>query len=108
MAATLNEAALAILLESDVGPVGQDMLRRAQNVGAIAALNASGDIIGIRSHRLVGDLTVEAESNPDGARAIVKTGAMSTWHGAPFSYPAYHDQTGRPWLTSALRDGYDL
>ena len=108
MAVVLNEPALTFLLESDQGPVGRDMTRRAENVGAIAALNASGDILGIRSHDLLSGLTVEPESNPDGARAVVKTTAMHEWHGAPFSYPAYHDQTGRPWLTQALRDGFDL
>lgn len=108
MTVVLNETALAFLLESDVGPVGRDIRRRAENVGAIAALNASGDMVNIRSHALLGGLEVEVVSSPDGPRGIVKTDAMSTWHGSPFSYPAYLDQTYRPWLSSALRDGYIL
>ena len=109
MTVRLNEAALQLLLESEAGPVGRDIRRRAENVGALAAMNASGDVIGIRSHSLLGGLTVEVESGSDGVRGIVKTDAMSDWHGQPFSYPAYHDQvTGRPWLSEALRDGHNL
>ena len=105
---TLNESALVALLESDIGPVGRDIRRRAENVGAIAALNASGDMVNIRSHALLSGLTVEVESSPDGPRGIVKTDAFSTWGGRPFSYPAYLDQTYRPWLSRALADGFDL
>lgn len=109
MSVKLNEDALARLLNFDNGAVGLDVRRRAENVAAIAALNASGDIIGIRSHALLSGLEVSVRSGPDGPVATVGTSAMSTWNGRPFSYPAYHDQvTGRPWLTEALEQGFDL
>jgi hypothetical protein len=105
----LNETALVALLESDTGPVARDIRRRAENIGAIAAQNASGDMVNIRSHALLGGLTVgEVEVGPTGPQVVVGTDAMSTWHGQPFSYPAYLDQTYRPWLSSALRDGFDI
>jgi hypothetical protein len=114
---TLNEAAIARLLNSTVGPVGRDIARRADNVATLASQNASGPVIGIESGRLLAGIRVRLEGTPDGVQAVVSTdataydssGAQRLWNGQPFSYPAYHDQvTGRPWLTQALRDGISL
>lgn len=104
----LNEVALSVLLESPTGPVGRDMLRRAENVADIARLKASGDVIGIRSTDLFTGIDARVEATVNGPIGTVSTDAMSDWHGRPFSYPAWHDQNGRPWLTDALRDGFDL
>jgi hypothetical protein len=114
---TLNEAAIARLLNSTTGPVGRDIARRADNVGTLASQNAAGPVIGIESGRLLAGIKVRVEGTAEGVRAVVSTdataydasGAQRLWNGAPFSYPAYHDQfTGRPWLTQALRDGINL
>jgi hypothetical protein len=42
MAVLLNEPGLKLLLESEQGPVGQDLRRRAEQVAALASDNASG------------------------------------------------------------------
>jgi hypothetical protein len=102
----LNEAGLRRLLERPTGPVGQELVDRAERVTAAAARNSGSPQpgIGIRSGALDSGIHYEIEVGPP-MRATVGTNAMSTWNGRPFSYPAYHDQvTGRPWLTGALRE----
>jgi hypothetical protein len=96
---TLNEGALQRLLQSDTGPVGRDLARRAQNVTAQATANASGEILGIRTGRLHSQIRYRIESDAQGLRAIIGSDAKSA---SGFSYPAFQDQNGRPWLTSAL------
>lgn len=103
MAVLLNEAGLKLLLESEQGPVGQDLRRRAEQVAALASDNASGEIIGIRSGDLHSEIRYELRESGEGLEAVVLTDAE---HGG-FFYPAFHDQNGRPWLTAALRDGFD-
>jgi hypothetical protein len=112
MTVVLNEAAIAALLDSVAGPVGLYIENKAETVEEIAAQKASGPIIGILSGRLLGGLRTQMESTPTGVRAVVGTdavaydsqGAVRLYNGAPFSYPAWHDQNGRPWLTQALRE----
>lgn len=103
MTVRLNQAALRLFLESEVGPVGRDLRRRAENVVAQADVNASGDIIGIESGALHSGVRYEIREAENGLEAIIGTDANK----AGFSYPAWHDQNGRPWLTSALRDAFD-
>jgi hypothetical protein len=105
MTVVVNEAALGFLLNSTNGPVGREVARRAAAVVEVAEQNASGTVIGIESRALLSGIFAHVSGTVDGARAVVGTDAMSSWHGQPFSYPAYHDQvTGRPWLTQALRE----
>ena len=111
MTVVLNEAAIGRLLNSTTGPVGIHIASEASKVAEIAQQNASGEIIGIESYRLVNGIKTQMEGAPEGVRAKVFTDAVAynsdgttrLYHGAPFSYPAYHDQNERPWLTNALR-----
>lgn len=100
----LNEPGLRLLLDSELGPVGRDLRRRAEAVVTQADINASGDIIGIESGALHSGVRYEIQSGPEGLEAVVGTDANKDG----FSYPAWHDQNGRPWLTSALRDAFDI
>lgn len=104
MSAVVNDAALSTLLRSTSGPVGQDLALRAFNVSEQARINASGPIIGVRSRDLLSGINSRIDANADGLFAIVSTPAIHRG----FFYPAFHDRTGRPWLTNALRDGFRL
>jgi len=100
----LNEPALHFFLEEERGPVGRDLQRRAENVTTLAEVNASGSIIGIRSGDLHSGIRFQIGNDGEGLFATVGTDA--THRG--FAYPAFHDRHGRPWLTEALRDGFDI
>lgn len=102
MTVVVNDAVLNTLLRSTNGPVGQDLALRAFNVSELARRNASGSIIGVRSRDLVDGIQAKIEGDPVGLLATVSTPAIHRG----FAYPAFHDQTGRPWLTNALRDGF--
>jgi len=112
MAVRLNEAAIARLLDLPTGPVGREIARRAELTTQLASQNASGQLIGIESGRLQTGIHFEVEGTPEGVRAVVSTDAVAynsdgttrLYHGQPFSYPAFHDRNGRPWLTQALRE----
>lgn len=109
MSVDILDANLERFLRSTTGPVGRDLARRAERVAELARANATGLIIGIRSGRLHEGIKARVEEDARGLRAVVSTDARvqragSSWNG--FSYPAYHDQRDRPWLTNALRDGY--
>lgn len=103
MTVVLNEPAIRLLLESEAGPVGRDLRRRAEQVTALASTNASGDLIGIQSGDLHSGIRYEVRQGSGGLEAVIRTDAEHRG----FAYPAWHDQNGRPWLTSALRDGFD-
>lgn len=103
MTVVLNEAAIQRLLQSPHGPVGDDLIRRAQNVTALATTNAEGAVIGIDTGDLHSGIQYQLLQDADGLEAVIKTDAQHRG----FFYPAFHDQNGRPWLTSALRDGFD-
>lgn len=112
MTVKLNEAAIARLLNSTVGPVGQHIAREADRVATAANQNASGEVIGIETGALVRGIITQLTGTPEGVRAVVSTDAVARdsqgmprlYQGAPFSYPAWHDQHGRPWLTEAMRE----
>lgn len=73
----------------------------ARDVEAQARVNASGPILGIRSGDLLGDLDYQMHFD---AETIYATVGSDATHGSPsFAYPGYHDETGRPWLFSALQ-----
>lgn len=80
-----------------------DLERRAENVAKRARENASGAIIGVRSDDLRGGIRWTIDRDTYGLYAIVGTNARHR----DFSYPAYHDQHGRPWLTKAFVEGWD-
>lgn len=102
MSVVVNDVALTKFLRSTFGPVGQDLAVRAATVEEKARSNASGQILGIRSRDLLDGLKARVESSGAGLFAIIGTDAIHRG----FNYPAYHDENGRPWLTSALRDGF--
>lgn len=103
MTVRINEAGFR-LFTSELGPVGRDLRRRAETVTALAEQNASGDIIGIESGALHSGVRYEIREGADGIEAVIGTDANKDG----FSYPAYWNENGRPWLTNALRDGFDL
>ena len=103
MTVRLLEPGIQFLLRDPAGPVGEDLRRRAENVAADPEVNASGDIIGIQTGDLHSGIRYVLQQGDDGLEAVVRTDAE---HGG-FAYPAWWDQNGRPWLTSALRDGFD-
>ena len=100
MTVTLNEVALKALLESENGPIGRDLRRRAENVTARAEQNASGPIIGIRTGNLHSGIRYEIQDGP-----VATIGTDANKRG--FFYPAFWDRSGRPWLTEALREGFN-
>lgn len=97
---------------SDVGgPVVRDLRRRGERVRELARANASGPVIGIKTHRLLDFLGPAKVVLGNPPHVEIGTSAEK----AGFSYPAFHDIAGagtrhggkRPWLTNALRDGFD-
>jgi hypothetical protein len=112
MSFKINEAALGRLLNSTTGPVGRHIASEADRVASQAAQNASGEVIGIETGALLRGIRTQMIGTPEGVRAVVSTDAVARdsrglvrlWQGAPFSYPAFHDRNGRPWLTEALRE----
>lgn len=108
MSFTPNTAAISHLLNSTTGPVGILMAKKASQVYEKAIADTSGPILNRRSGRLQDQLTIRIVGTPEGAQAIVSTSAMSTWRGAPFSYPAYLEHLGFRWITAALRAVFPL
>jgi hypothetical protein len=112
MTVVVNQAVMAFLLDSETGPVGREVTRRAELTTQRASENATGEVIGILSGRLQTSIRFQTQSTPEGARAVVGSdavaynsdGSVRPYNGAPFSYPRYWDQNGRPWLTQALRE----
>ena len=102
MAVVLNEAALHALLDSPTGEVGLYLLRRAERVEDSARANASGPVLGIQTGDLLAGLRSEIGTDDFGLRAVVGTDAIHR----NLSYPAWHDQHGRPWLTQALAEEF--
>jgi hypothetical protein len=98
----INDAVLEPFLRSQNGPVGLDLARRAHNVEERARQNAAGQIIGIRTGDLIGGITSRIEADVAGLFAVISTPAKHRG----FGYPAFWDQRGRPWLTTALREGF--
>ena len=80
-----------------------DLERRAENVARRARENASGSIIGVQSSDLLSGIRWTIDRDTYGIYAIIGTNARHR----DFSYPAYHDQHGRPWLTKALAEGWN-
>lgn len=97
----LNATIVQGFLEGRV--VRSDLERRAQNVASRAREHASGQIIGKRSENLYNGIRYTLDRDSHGLYAIIGTNASNDG----FSYPAYHDQHGRPWLTKALAEGWD-
>ena len=120
---TVNQAAIARLLNSTVGPVGREVGRKADQVGSLASNNASGSVLnidsgrllsGIRTHLTTGLVEFVSGTPQIAVFATVGTDAVKisrTWPQG-FSYPAFHDVAGENmphggqhrWLTQALRE----
>lgn len=109
----LDNAGIDRFFTAANGPVVRDLRRRGENVQALARAYASGPILGIKTHRLLDFLGPPnvVLGPPEELRVEIGTTANK----AGFSYPAFHDIAGtgtehggkRPWLTTALRDGFD-
>lgn len=102
MTVILLEPGLELLLESPLGPVGLDLTRRAEQVVRLAEENVSGSLLSIDTGDLHASVRFSIDRTPLGLAAVVGSDARHR----NFSYPAYWDKHGRPWLTSALRDGF--
>ena len=109
---TLNEVAVANLLESTVGPVGIDLARRADQVKEKANANASGQIIGVLSGDLRGGIRARVEhiGGPGGLRAVIGTDARHRGFNYPLMHELGYDPNNpshkverRPWLSDALK-----
>lgn len=109
----LDNSAIDRFFTSVGGPVVRDLRRRGENVRNLAHANASGPILGIKTHRLL-DFLGPPKVVLGGVDDLrVEIGTTANKDG--FSYPAFHDIAGagalhggkRPWLTKALQDGFD-
>lgn len=108
MTVVLNEAGLRNLFFNPEGPVGRRVALKAEEVLAQAKQNSSAPAPGAptlarESGALNDGLGVTIREGIEGVEAKISTPAVSTWRGAIFSYPAFWDVNGRPWLTDALR-----
>lgn len=109
MSVQLNETALFALLNTYEGPIGREVELVAQLVATVARSNASGPIIGIKTGNLLGGIQAEHYENEGEAAWKIFTDAKEvTERGQVFYYPAYHDQTSRPWLTASLREVFTI
>jgi hypothetical protein len=117
----VNEAAIARLLNSTMGPVGREIARKADAVASAAYINASGSVIGVETGNLRDGIRAHVEGTATGVVAVVGTDAKKISNAYPqgFPYPAFHDVSyppgsgggqglpfggAHPWLTSALRE----
>lgn len=82
-----------------------DLERRANNVAAQARTNAAGNIIQIRSQRLLNGIRYTIERDTYGLYAIIGTNARNPRD--DFQYPAYLETQGFRWLSKALEDAWD-
>ncbi len=101
MAVALNEAAIAILLNSPDGPVGIDLRRRAQRVEDRARANASGPIISEQLGELLGALHSGVREDERGLVGFVESDVVHRG----WSYPRIVTRkNGKPggWLSDAV------
>lgn len=97
----VNATVVQGFLEGNV--IKSDLERRAKNVAKRARENASGPIIGQRSTDLFRGIRWTIERDSLGLYAVIGTAARHR----DFSYPAWHDAHGRPWLRKALEVGWN-
>lgn len=97
----LNATVMQAFLEGRF--VRADLERRAANVAAAARVNAGGNIIGVETGDLHNGIRYTIDRDSVGLYAIIGTNARHR----DFSYPAYHNNNGRPWLTKALAEAWD-
>ena len=106
MSITLNEAVLSDFLRSTTGPVGRDLAARVHNVQELAAANATGPIIDVRTADLVGSIRGRVEAGAEGLVGIVSSNASHRG----FLYPAWVHREGEEpagWIKQALRNGFE-
>jgi hypothetical protein len=95
VAVTLNQAALARLLESEDGAVGREVRERAEAVERVARQNASGVWLNIQTGDLLAGLAVRPWTGNS-----LAVGSDAEHRG--FRYPGYWNEAGRPWLLEAV------
>lgn len=84
------------------GPVGRYLVRRGLRVARNAETNFNGVVIGVQSGDLRDNFDAGLDVSSEGLFFFAGTTAVHD----EFGYPRYHDQNGRPWLTSALRQEF--
>ena len=99
----LNASVTHAFLEGPV--IRADLERRANNVAAQARTNASGNMLQIRSKRLLDGIRYTIDRDSYGLYAIIGTNAVNPRD--DFEYPAWLDRTYEPWLSQALADAWD-
>jgi hypothetical protein len=100
--AHLNEAALAVLLESPAGPVGRDLEARAMNITEAARANARA--IMWKTNVVMEDVVdYTISSDADGLFAAIGVVGQGRWS-RYLSQKAEREEIGG-WLTSALEAG---
>jgi hypothetical protein len=98
MTVVLNEFALAALLESEQGPVGRDLRRRAERVTQLAREKVG--FIMIRSTIDVSaDVDFRIEGGPQAVIGIKDTGSISR-------YLAEKETRELVWLKPSLQQGF--
>jgi hypothetical protein len=103
MSVILNEPGIAAFfngpqMERIMQPRAEAVLRQAEtNAGFTSP--ASPPNLGIDGGDLTAELRFSLRPGPDGMEAVIGTDANKDG----FSYPAYWDLNGRPWLFSALQ-----
>lgn len=100
MAVTLNESALRLLLDSETGPVGIDLTRRADNILAAARQNV-GQSFNIRSGNLFRSLHRTVTHDTLGLVAMIGVDPnIAPYAGYLENGTEPHQITGNPWLVS--------
>ena len=99
----LNASILQAFLEGKF--VRAELERRANSVAAQARTNVSGNILQIRSRKLLDGIRYTIDRDSTGLYAIIGTNAVNERDG--FQYPAYLEGHGFPWLSKALEDAWD-
>lgn len=109
MTVVILEAQFRDFFGSRTGSMNRIMTAVGAGVEARARRNAQGPIIGIQSHDLLDGLRSDTQVENGVLCAVVGTNASHRDDVAKLgtTYPAWHDQNGRPWLSSVL-EGFHL
>jgi hypothetical protein len=97
---TLNEPALALLLESENGPVGLDLRRRAERVTVLARQKV--DVIMARSSvNVAADVDFRIDPGPQAVIGIRPSGSIA-------DYLAEKEVRESAWLVPALQEAFEV
>lgn len=99
MTIRIDEAQIQRRLRIDRG-LSVELADIGAEVAAKARANASGRIVNIRTGDLVGSIFVTEGADARGE--FVEVGSSAVHRG--FAYPGFLDESGKPWLSQAVRD----